>query len=69
MNKTKLSLVTDLIHRDAKEVLEDAIKEDFETIIIFGFRDGKVFTRKSRSKNALELLGALRAAECEVWER
>ncbi len=69
MAEPKLKLINSPMTRDARKVLEDAIAEDFETVIIFGFKDGMVTTTASRRKNSLEILGALEAAKCSIWER
>jgi hypothetical protein len=55
--------------RNVVEMLEWLKEEGFESIIIHGFKDGIIYTHASASKSALELLGALDAAKCEVWDR
>ena len=55
--------------RDAKVVLEECIKEDFETVIVHGYKDGKIYTKSSASVNCLEIIGALTVARGEFWER
>ena len=55
--------------QDAKEVLEDMLKSDFETVIVFGFKNGKIFTRHSAAINTLEVIGALTVAREYFWER
>ncbi len=54
---------------NAKGVLEDALKEDYETVIVFGFKNGNIFTQKSANINCLEIIGALTVAREEFWER
>lgn len=54
---------------DAKAVLLKAADEEFETVIIHGYKDGKIYTKTSARTNAMELLGALEAAKTSVWER
>lgn len=55
--------------RDARGILEEAINEDYETVIVFGFKDGEIHTRHSASKDCLEIIGALDRAKDEFWER
>ena len=54
---------------EAKELLEWAMKQDFETLIIFGFKDDKIHTRSSKNEGTLPLMGALAAAQIELWTR
>ncbi len=51
----------------AKELLEWAVNEDYETVIIFGFKDDKIHTRNSKNEGTLPLMGALAAAQIELW--
>lgn len=55
--------------QDAKEVLEDALRQNYESVIVFGFKDGQIFTRHSAIHNALEIIGALAVARDDFWER
>lgn len=54
---------------DAKELCEWAMKQEFETVIIFGFKDAKIYTRSSKNEGTLPLMGALAAAQMELWEK
>jgi hypothetical protein len=52
----------------ANDVLEGAIKEDFETVIVFGWKGGVLYSRMSAGKNRLEIMGALEAAKIDWWQ-
>ena len=53
----------------AEEVLQDALKMDYESVIVFGLRDDAIFTRHSRNMGFLQLIGALEVAKWELWEK
>lgn len=55
--------------QNTKEILEDELKQDYETVIVFGFKNGSIFTRHSENINCLEIIGALTVAREEFWER
>lgn len=50
------------------EILNEAIETGFESVIVFGFKDGKVWITRSKLDNTLELLGALEGAKMHLWE-
>ena len=54
---------------DAKELLEWAITEEYQSVIIFGFKDEKIHSRSSKNNGTLELLGALEAAKIDMWTK
>jgi hypothetical protein len=53
---------------DAKDVLEDAIAENFETVIVFGFKDGNISWKKSWHVRTVEILGALEMAKRVLFD-
>lgn len=55
--------------QDAREVLEECIKAEYETVIVFGFKDGLIHSRHSATVDTLRLIGALTVARDEFWER
>jgi hypothetical protein len=73
MSKPVLSIIpkSGPVHRkqDACEVLEWAKAQEFETVIVFGFKDGDIHTRTSACEDCLRIRGALDAAKEEFWER
>jgi hypothetical protein len=50
-----------------REVLQDAMEEEFTSVIVFGFKDKLINIKQSGSPNSLELIGALEAAKQHVW--
>lgn len=56
------------LHRDCAAVLDAALADNYDSVIVFGFKDHQVRTRTSKSVNALELVGALEAAKREIWK-
>ena len=63
MALTKMELVL-----SAEEILRDAIQRDYESVIVFGFKDGNIFTRASAREDVLRLIGALEIAKRELWD-
>ena len=59
----------DHLRSEARTILEEAMQKGFTTVIVHGFKDGKIYTTASSSHNCLEIVGALHAAEAEFWER
>lgn len=53
--------------RDARRVLQEMYTEGFESVIVFGFKDGKIRTRTSKSVSVLTIVGALDVAKKEYW--
>ncbi len=53
---------------DAEQVLQGALKADFEDVIVFGFKDGVIYTKVSRGNDCLKIIGALEVAKREFWE-
>ena len=50
-----------------REVLEKAIAENFESIMLFGIKDGRYRIMSTRMNDRLRLIGFLEAAKSEVW--
>lgn len=53
---------------DARRVLAECADQEFESVIVFGFKDRRVYTRSSKSASALEIVGALAVANKEIWK-
>jgi hypothetical protein len=49
------------------EVLDDAKSREYESVIVFGFKDKMITVMPSGTTNKLELLGALEAAKQHMW--
>ncbi len=54
--------INSTFEESSKAVLEESIAENFETVIVFGFKNGLIYTKNSRAKSRLEVMGALMAA-------
>lgn len=46
-------------------ILQEAINENFETVLIMGIKDDKVYFRSSSSLDGYEKLGMIEAAKME----
>lgn len=66
-NVRQLRTLTAQMREDAQDVLRLAEQEGFESLILFGFKDGKIYIKSSKSKSTLEILGALEAAKVQIW--
>jgi hypothetical protein len=51
-----------------REVLQEAIDDTFESVIVIGFKDGSVKFRRSKVADTVILLGAIEAAKMQLWE-
>ena len=51
----------------ATNTLREAIAEGFDSVIVFGFKDGKVMISASDIEDNLRLIGALEAAKQQIW--
>lgn len=47
----------------AKAILEEAHGKDFESVIVFGFKEGKIGIYSSKAKDYLTIIGALEEAK------
>ena len=54
--------------RSARETLNAAAAQGFETVIIFGFRDGEITINSSACPDVLRVIGALDRAKSHLWE-
>ena len=50
-----------------REVLEKAIAENFESIMLFGIKEGRYRIMSTRMNDRLRMIGFLEAAKSEVW--
>ena len=50
-----------------KEMLEKVIAEDFESIMLFGIKDGQYRVMGTSMHDRLRVIGFLEAAKTEVW--
>lgn len=50
-----------------EEMLKRATDSGFESVIVFGFKDGRIHVLNSASIRRLEIIGALEAAKLMTW--
>lgn len=55
------------IENTSAQILKEAIYEEFETVIVFGFKKSRVHIKTSGLHSNLELMGALEAAKQQLW--
>ena len=51
-----------------KDVLEKAIAENFESIMLFGIKNGQYRIMSTSMNDRLRVIGFLEAAKVEVWQ-
>ena len=51
-----------------KEVLEKAIAQNFEFVMLFGIKDGQYRIMSTSMNDRLKVIGFLEAAKTEVWQ-
>lgn len=51
-----------------KALLEKALAEEFESIILFGVKDNVYRVMGSGNKDRLKMIGFLEAAKMETWD-
>lgn len=51
-----------------RDVLQEAMDENFASVIVVGFKDGQVMFKRSKLDNTIEFLGAIEAAKMQLWE-
>lgn len=51
----------------ATSTLRDAIEDEFDSVIVFGFKNGQIFITSSDIEDNLRLIGALDAARQQIW--
>lgn len=61
--KLKIVPVNERLLCNAKEILADAADHDFETVIVFGFKQGNIHNFFSESQDRLQVAGALEKAK------
>lgn len=67
--KLEIVPVDKKLSESTKDVLEKCIKADYESVIVFGFKDGEVETCVSEIRSLLMLIGALESAKCMVMHQ
>jgi hypothetical protein len=53
--------------KNVRETLEDALHQEFESVIVIGYKDGHTYVKGSGCKHRVELIGALEVAKMETW--
>lgn len=51
------------------QILEDVKKEEYDTIIVFGYKNGEVNVHGSGFVDRTRIIGALEIAKHVVWDR
>ena len=51
-----------------REVLEKAIAQNFEFVMLFGIKDGQYRIMSTSMNDRLKTIGFLEAAKVEVWQ-
>ena len=51
-----------------KEVLQKAIAQEFEFVMLFGIKDGQYRIMSTSMNDRLRVIGFLEAAKVEVWQ-
>ena len=54
--------------KDARKVLEEAIGEGFETVLVVGLKDDKVYFKNSKAIDTLHKIGMIDFAKMEFWK-
>lgn len=52
---------------DVRGVLEDALAKEFNSVIVFGFKDSTVSVMKSGIIDKIKVIGALEVAKQNLW--
>ncbi len=52
----------------AIETLRDALAKQFESVIVLGFKEGKIYTTSSGNDCRLKMVGALESAKHHILE-
>ena len=50
------------------EVFSEAVDMNFEEVIIFGFKDNQIFTKRSKVTDTLRTVGALEIAKHDLMK-
>ena len=69
-NEKPVKLVTkfDKNMLDSKDLLENALKEDFDTVLLLGRKDGLMHIRYTGSLDTIAILGMLESIKLKFWE-
>ena len=51
----------------ASATLRDALAMEFDSVIVFGIKDGTIVIQASQIEDNLRMIGALEAAKQQVW--
>ena len=51
---------------DARSVIEAAIEQDFEAVVVVGYRDGRAWIKRSKIISRHQLIGAIEEAKAEI---
>ena len=68
MDQAKLKIVSDIETRrqDTKKILEDVLEDEYDTVVVFGIKDGKIYSHISSCPNRHTLMGMLLEAAIEL---
>jgi len=53
--------------QDANALLEELKDENYDTVIVMGFKNGNVYTKSSQPEDWVMLVGALEVAKLDLW--
>lgn len=53
---------------EVRSVLTEALDDNFDEVILFGFKNGKIHIRRSKISSTMNTIGALEAAKIGLWE-
>ncbi len=65
-NKLRVVTVNDEYLESSNRMIEEFKQEQFESVILIGFKDGQVKISSSKIKNTYELIGALEQAKVDI---
>lgn len=65
-NKLRVVSVGDEYLESSNRMIEEFKQEQFESVILIGFKDGQVKISSSKIKNTYELIGALEQAKVDI---
>jgi hypothetical protein len=52
---------------EVKKILEKAIKENFESVMLFGIKEGRYRVMGTSMHDRMRVIGFLEAAKVEAW--
>ena len=53
---------------EARKLLQEAAEQGFESVIILGCKDDKLFIKQSAALDCVKKLGMIEAAKLEFWK-